>query len=393
MPTWWLYYRRYGKTIRESAGTEDPAEAEKLRDQMEKMLAFDRRDELTEDFFRATRNLDRKEIPIAEFLAGTRATITSKGTAREYKTADRDFLAFLKNRYPSISMLHDLRPTHIEDWIKQLIADNYRPITVNKKLKILRIALKIAFDSGLIFRDPSRPVKYLKTQEPNKRCFTENELRLICSRAEGYFRYTAALGLYTGARLGDIICLKWRDVDLKRGFISFLMRKRRGKPMEIPMHPALKAVLTELARQSECRPTDYLFPERAEKYLKCGSPPISGEWVRFLAKLGIVERSRAYYKKRSRLRAKLRKAGKPLPTTICRTPSELSFHSFRHSAISLLKNIGAPEAVAMQIAGHESASISRIYTHIDETAERRWIAKMPDFTRLALEPAKADQKQ
>jgi integrase len=154
--------------------------------------------------------------------------------------------------------------------------------------------------------------------------------------------------------------------------------------MEIPMHPSLKAVLTELAQESECRPSDYLFPDRAEKYLKRGSPPISGEWVRFLAKLGIVNRSRAFYKKRARVRARMRKAGKTVFPTRTRAPSELSFHSFRHSAVSLLKNIGAPEAVAMQIAGHESASISRIYTHIDEGSERRWIAKMPDFNRLAL---------
>ena len=47
----------------------------------------------------------------------------------------------------------------------------------------------------------------------------------------------------------------------------------------------------------------------------------------------------------------------------------------------MLKNLGAPQAVAMQIPGHESASISKIYTHLDEDAERRWIETMPDLTR------------
>jgi len=390
LPTWWLYYRRHGKTFRKSTGTADVAEAEKTRDQLEKMVAFDRRDELTEDFFRATRNLDRKETPIAEFLASARGTVTSQGTAVAYRTVDQSLLAFLKARYPAVTMLHELRPFHIEEWVKQGLADGLKPSTVNKNLKILRIALRVAFDSDLILRDPSRTVKYLKAQESNKRCFTEKELRLICSSAEGYFRYTAALGLYTGARLGDIVCLRWRDVDLKRGLISFQMRKRRGKAVEIPMHPSLKAVLTELAQESECRPADYLFPDRAETYLKRGAPPISGEWVRFLARLGIVNRSRAYYRKRYKIRKKLKQAGQTLPPSRSRTPSELSFHSFRHSAVSLLKNIGAPEAVAMQIAGHESASISRIYTHIDENSERRWIAKMPDFTRRALGPAHED---
>lgn len=378
LPTWWLYYRRYGKTFRESTHTDDLEAAETSRSQIEKLLAFDSRDELTEDFFRATRNLDRKETSIAEFLASARATITSQGTATEYRTVDRDFLLFLRARYRTIKLLHELRPIYIEDWVKQMLADGLKPSTVNKKLKVIRIALKIAFDSGLILRDPSRSVKYLKGHESNKRCFTENELRRICSEAEGYFRYTAALGLYTGARLGDIVCLRWRDIDFMRGSVSFQMRKRRGKAIEIPMHPSLKAVLSELAAESDCRPNDRLFPDRADRYLKSGSGPVSNEWVRFLASVGIVDRTRGYYKRR----AKARKAGK-LPDTKGRTPSEISFHSFRHTAVSLLKNAGAPEAVAMQIAGHESASISRIYTHLDEDSERRWIAALPDYTQPA----------
>lgn len=383
LPTWWLYYRRNGKTVRESTQTDDLETAERTRSQLERMLDFDRRDELTEDFFRATRNLDRQEMPLADFLANTRQTVTSPGTAREYKSVDRDFLRFIRGHYPDVTLLHELRPNHIEEWFRGLIKAGFKPNTVNKKLKVLRIALKAAFESNFIARDPSRTIKYLKAQEPQKRSFTEKELRLIGSRAEGYFRYTAALGLYTGARLGDIVCLKWRDVDLQRGTVTFQVRKRRGKVLEVPMHPSLKAVLLELAGESDCSPSNYLFPARAAIYLKTGPGRISNEWVRFLASLGIVDRSRGYYKKMARIR----KAQK-LPPSKTRTPSELSFHSFRHSAVSLLKNIGAPEAVAMQIAGHESASISRIYTHIDESSERRWIAKMPDFTRLALKPRK-----
>jgi len=47
---------------------------------------------------------------------------------------------------------------------------------------------------------------------------------------------------------------------------------------------------------------------------------------------------------------------------------------FHPSAVSLLKNIGAPEAVVMQIAGHESASISRI------TSGRALAARSPTIT-------------
>src|SRR5258708_37759771 len=69
-----------------------------------------------------------------------------------------------------------------------------------------------------------------------------------------------------------------------------------------------------------------------------------------------------------------------------RVRSEITFHSLRHTATSLLKNAGVSEAVARDIIGHESAAISRHYTHIDESSKRKALAKLPDIT--ALPPAK-----
>jgi integrase len=41
----------------------------------------------------------------------------------------------------------------------------------------------------------------------------------------------------------------------------------------------------------------------------------------------------------------------------------LSFHSLRHTAVSLLKDAGVPDAVVMALVGHESTAISQRYTH------------------------------
>ena len=67
-----------------------------------------------------------------------------------------------------------------------------------------------------------------------------------------------------------------------------------------------------------------------------------------------------------------------------RTRSEVTFHSLRHTAISLLKNAGVSEAVARDIIGHESAAISRHYTHIDESSKREALSKLPDVTATAV---------
>jgi integrase len=64
-----------------------------------------------------------------------------------------------------------------------------------------------------------------------------------------------------------------------------------------------------------------------------------------------------------------------------RMHSELSFHSLRHTATSLLKATGASEAVARDIIGHDSAEISRHYTHVDEPSKRAALARLPDVTK------------
>lgn len=383
LPTWWLYYRKDGKTFRKSTGTSDPGEAEKARAQMERLVAFDKREELTEDFYRATRSLDRQETSIKEFFEHARDTVTSPSTRGEYQLVDKGFLSFVSKSFPNLTLLHEIKPSHLEMWHRDLV-ERLRPRTVNKHVKVLRMAFKKALRSNVILRNPAENIELLKVSESARRPFTIEELKLICAKAKGFFRYSAALGLYTGARLGDICQLKWRDIDFTRACISYRMQKLRGKIMEVPMHSALAMILKELAGKKSPNPNDYLFPAEAVRYTKHGSSPLSTKWLYFLARLGMIERGRAFYRKR----AKLRKAGKTVPS-LGRTPGELSFHSFRHTATTLLKSIGAPQAVAMQIVGHESASISKIYTHLDESTERRWIDKMPDFRRLAFKPKPA----
>ena len=54
-------------------------------------------------------------------------------------------------------------------------------------------------------------------------------------------------------------------------------------------------------------------------------------------------------------------------------------YGLRHTATSMLKNAGVPEAVAMDIIGHDSEVISRHYTHIESNAKRAALRKLPDL--------------
>jgi integrase len=58
---------------------------------------------------------------------------------------------------------------------------------------------------------------------------------------------------------------------------------------------------------------------------------------------------------------------------------DISFHSFRHTATSMMKNAGVSEAVVMDIIGHDSPAVSAMYTHIDSAAKRSALDAMPDL--------------
>jgi integrase len=57
----------------------------------------------------------------------------------------------------------------------------------------------------------------------------------------------------------------------------------------------------------------------------------------------------------------------------------LSFHSLRHTAVSLLKDAGVPDAVVMALVGHASAAMSHRYTHVGKEALARAAKTLPEI--------------
>ena len=57
----------------------------------------------------------------------------------------------------------------------------------------------------------------------------------------------------------------------------------------------------------------------------------------------------------------------------------LSFHSLRHTAVSMMEAAGIPEATGMELVGHESVEMSRLYTHTGDAELKRASESFPDI--------------
>ena len=57
----------------------------------------------------------------------------------------------------------------------------------------------------------------------------------------------------------------------------------------------------------------------------------------------------------------------------------VSYHSFRHTFISLLKLTGGNQAVAKELVGHSSDLISDLYTHVPVDALQQAVDRLPSI--------------
>jgi len=199
------------------------------------------------------------------------------------------------------------------------------------------------------------PVRQSNAERIKRRPFTIPELQALLSVADSEWRSLIKIGVYTGGRLGDVAALRWTNIDLQRDELRFVARKT-GKTAVIPLIGALRTHVETLPAGDD--PHAFLHP-RAAKIIqhKSRCAALSGEFAGLLVKAGLREAPPP------------RRTG-PVPDSR-RNLNPLSFHSLRHTAVSLLKDAGIPQATVQELVGHSSAEMSALYTHVGrESLER-----------------------
>ena len=238
--------------------------------------------------------------------------------------------------------------------------------TANLGVKVLRICFGEAVRQGLLTTNPAAGVKLLKSAtESKRRAFTLHEIKRIL-RACGddqEWRGLVLFGLYLGQRLGDLAKLTWRAVDLTNGEIAFSTRKT-GRRIVLPLVQPLADYLASLPASDN--PNAFIFP-RAATAKRTAS--LSNQFRDILVAAGLVEPRPRGHKTTGKGRDQAREA------------SEISFHSLRHSAVTMLKAAGVSDFITREIVGHESAAVSRQYTHLTTDDKRAAMQRLPDVTR------------
>jgi len=246
-------------------------------------------------------------------------------------------------------LLADLTPSLIAEQRDKLLKGITKqgkirsPSTVVRYLAALSHALTVAMKEwGWIEDSPMRKIS--KPQEPRGRVrFLSDEERTLllaaCQQSTNPYLYlVVVLALSTGMRQGEIMNLRWEDVDIFRGRI-LLQKTKNGECRTVPIRGLALHLLSQ-EHQKRIQDLGLLFPckENPQKPIDLRFP-----WKKVIKLAGI---------------------------------KDFRFHDCRHSCASYLLMNGASLIEIAEILGHKTMSMVKRYAHLSEAHAGKVLEKM-----------------
>ena len=301
--------------------------------------------------------------PFAQSWLAAKRHEVAESTLEFYKKAADKFLTHLGPL--ADADLAEISREHVLDF-RNREAEKFAPKTVNHDLKAVKMLFLAAKRDGLIADNPAEDVKTVaqRGEKRSRRPFSLDELRSVLSVADDEWRSMILFGLYTGARLSDVASLTWENVDLPARELRFIAKKT-GKTIILPLDGPLAAHVEALPAADS--PRTPLHPRAfsiVEKQGKTGH--LSNQFADLLAQAGLR-------KKQPHRKTNDKEQGRR------RRNEGLSFHCLRHTAVTLLKEAGIPQAVVMELVGHDNEEMSQHYTRVGRTALEGAARAFPDL--------------
>lgn len=222
-------------------------------------------------------------------------------------------------------ILGDITSHHVERYKGKRLSDGVTRSTVNREITILKKMFNLAIDWGLASHNPVTRVRLFSENDTQKeRILTYAEEARLLDHSPDYLRPVLIIALNTGMRRGEILRLRWEDVDLDQGHIA-VRKTKSGKDRLIPINAQVRDVFS------------FLWPLRGKSGLVFPNPATGKPYTE-------VKKS---FKEACR-KAKI---------------DGLRFHDLRHTFASRLVEAGVDIVTIRDLLGHFSVKVTQRYTH------------------------------
>lgn len=307
------------------------------------------------------------EDHINDWLQNAKATIRPS-TYDQYKQISRDYI---KPQLGSLK-LHEIRP----DQVQRLYAGHTENGKSTRLVRMVHCVLHRAFNQavqfGLLERNPASFVRPPRLEHKEMKFYDSGQVQGFLIAAEHTRdRYLALwkLAVTTGMRRGELLGLKWIDLDWTSRNLQvrrqLKVTKGGGFHFAEPKTAAgMRTILLGLDTIALLREhQDGQYQERQ----KVGDRWQESDLI-FPSSVGTPTRPPKIYVRFKRI---ARSAGLP----------EIRFHDLRHTAASLMLNNGIPLIVVSRRLGHAQPSITlNVYGHMMPTMQKEAAELMDKLT-------------
>ena len=290
-------------------------------------------------------------------------------------------------RYEEIVRLHlapgigyhqiqKLSAQHLQSFYAKKLEEGLSTTTVISFHNVLHKALETAVRWNLIARNPCDLVSPPRRKRFEIRPLSMQQIHQFLAVARGHRQEALfILALATGMRRGELLALKWQDLDLEQGtlqvrrILTRIPSKLPGKGYE-EAEPktdkgrrsiALPSFAAEALKQHRLRQT--------EAKLKAGPVWQDHDYV-FCTSIGThLNPTRDVL---DALKSLLEKAGLP----------DIRFHDLRHSSATMLLGMKVHPKIVQELLGHSQIAITLdIYSHVLPTMQEEAMHKIDEALR------------
>lgn len=319
---WRIDFRCKGRRVRQIVGPS-------------KRQAEERLTKIKADILRDPYDFGRKKPEVLfETHADEFLELYSKQNKRSW-TRDEISLDHLKEFFKE-KHLSEITPELIEKYKLKRTADGVSPATVNRELACLKTLFVKAIEWEKAERNPAAKIKKLRESKPRERILTVEEMRRLLKVASPEIRPVLIIALNTGMRRGEILGLRWRDVDFVKGFI-LIEDSKSGRSRKVPMNGLVFETLQAMNRERE-----FVFENPDTRTA--------------------VKDVKTAFKGACR-RAEIK---------------GIRFHDLRHTAASRMIEAGADLVTVSKILGHATIQMTMRYCHSTPENMRRAVEKLSE---------------
>ena len=267
--------------------------------------------------------------------------------------------------------LRDIKTYHVQDFILRLNSlprsdgkpGQIAPQTINRYTTVLRSILTMAYKMYYMDDDVglSRRLTFPKEPYQEVDVFTIEEAKAILAAAKTEpinIRLLIELALFTGMRRGEIVGLKWSDINFDKQCLSVKrsIYKPRGEK-SIEKEPKSHSSIRTIAIPNRLCETLKEYKENQEEYSLSLAAWKNLDYV-FTDDIGNVMNPQTPTKQFSHFLAR-------------HDIRHLKFHCLRHTSATILLSNGCDIKTVSARLGHSSIDTTNIYVHVLESVDRQ----------------------